>query len=604
MRNSRQFSLHNLVKSLPDSPGVYMMKDAKGTILYIGKAKHLARRVRQYLHPEGDGRPTVPLMMQRCTDIEVIELSSELEALLLERNLIHHYQPHYNIQLKATPSVSGLWLDCTTPWPMVVPYRGQKKDGVLLGPFAHRGVTRQALDLVRSYFPLRRCSDAILKKRTRPCLLYEMQRCCAPCVGLCSKKEYAAHVAQVQRFFRGDIAEVDRRLREKIAHLSAELAFEKAQILAEKRTMIQTLFKEQRITYQGGTMHIFSLYHEGNYGVITHVGYHDGQLSETSYTSVHPPWDEAVEQVVVQWLEAQRGNQLIEDVVVPKVVEVALLQQFAKEKGMGCAVHHPKRGTQNQAALLATQMAQQRLYRQRRGADGGRGFQALREWLEDETLQRVEVLDISHFGGTQGVGGLVCFENGAPLKMGYRRYALSTCGDDLASMTEVLKRRYRGKERFPDLLMIDGGKLQYNAVVQALADIDVVEGEVLALQKEEGRHDKGLSRDVVWYRDQAWHLAADDPALLWLQQARDEAHRFALTYQQKRRQRWTDNWLDDVPGIGAIKKKRLLRHFGSIRRLEQADPTQLEGVLGLTLRDKQLLREQIALRRQVDQKSW
>lgn len=576
------------LKRFPLSPGVYMMKNAAGKILYIGKAKNLQNRVKSYFVSGGDGREMIPYLVGQIETIDTIVVLSEIEALILENNLIKKHKPKYNALLKDDKSYFSLMINHKHRWPLirVVRFKGKPPPGNLyFGPYAHGHAARQTLELLRHLFPLRQCSDRELASRTRPCILYDMKRCIAPCVNRCTKEEYDALVKQVVTFLKGHDSAVRKELKEEMERAIESLEFEKAETIFHTLKHIEKTLERQRVEKAGrGDIDVIGLYREGDSVAVAQLLFREGKLmGSNGHLFLH---------------NAQEDAELLSSF---------LIQQYADQEELPEAIILPLEVEKDVEVLLRVkiQWGKRRHLLEMAHANAEAKFKREADVKEEtllameETLhltnypERIECFDNSNISGTEPVSALVVFFEGEKETKSYRKYKIKEAApsDDYGALKEVLTRRYkRAKEEdnLPDLLIIDGGKGHLNVALEVLSSLDVSTVDLIGVAKEEGRHTKGMTAEQIFLPDQKEPVILNEnsPILFLLQQIRDEAHRFAISFQRVRRgKKSLASALDTLPGIGPVKKQRLLRHFGSWKRIKEASPEELLEVKGITKKD-------------------
>lgn len=583
----------------PTLPGVYLMKDKLGEILYVGKAKNLRQRVRQYFVPGRDGRLMVPYLVAKIEDIETIVVSSEKEALILENNLIKQHKPRYNALLKDDKSYIALKISMDEEWPAVrlVRYRGAPSaDGLYFGPYTSAQAARQTLDLLNRLFPLRQCSDQEFARRVRPCLLYQMKRCAGPCGKKCTKEEYRHHLNRTIKFLRGQDKEVLKDLYEELNRRSENLEFEKAAQLLQTIRYIEKTVESQHVDRPLGVdADVMGIYRHADEVILNQLIFRGGRLTGSrhfNFTNIAEEDEELLSSFLLQHYTNQ--DELPPEILLP----IPLTNKEAVEDVLSARLQHkvtlhvPQRGEKK--ALLDIAYA---------NAEAAFKTAKDQEALREKTLlelqeklhlvnypRRIECFDNSHTAGTEPVSSLVVFTDGRKDIKRYRTYRLKIGQkpDDYASMREVLLRRYkRSKEEgdLPDLVIVDGGKGQLNIALQVFEELNVIGLDIIGLAKEGGRHDKGMTTEKVFLpeQDEPIILKKNSPALFLLQQIRDEAHRVAISFHRKRRSKLAlSSVLDDIPGIGPAKRKTLLTHFGSLKKIQIASEEELRQVKGLT----------------------
>lgn len=581
------------LKKLPDKPGVYIMRGRQGVVLYIGKAINIRTRVRQYFAPGYDLRPMIPLLVSKIESIETIVVSSEKEAFLLENNLIKQHKPKYNVLLKDDKSYIALKINNKDQWPrlQLVRYRGKPKaDGMYFGPYTSAIAARNTLDLLQKIFPMRQCSDQELKRRTRPCILYDMHRCVAPCVGYCTKEEYDGYVQGSIRFLKGYDKEVLKDLHKQMDAAAEKLEFEKAADLYRTIQQIEKTVEDQRVDKPLGTdTDAIGLYREGEDVALAQLIFRGGKLSGSrsySFNNVIENDDELLQSFLLQHYEGSQD--LPKEIVVP----VALIDSPTIEELLNVQIHTPQRGDKKAIIKMAEDNAESNFKRER--DETAIREKTLLEMEEKFHLahfpEKIECFDNSNIAGSYLVSSMVTFVNGQKDTSGYRKFKIRTVDapDDYGAMREVLTRRYkRAKEEnnLPNLIVIDGGKGHLNVAISILEELDIAVCDVIGVAKEDGRHDKGITSEQVFLRNvkDPIILPRHSRILFLLQQIRDEAHRSAIGYHRKLRSKQTiKSSLDDVPGIGPAKKKLLLKTFGSVKGLCEATDEQILGVKGIS----------------------
>lgn len=584
------------LKRFPASPGVYLMKNAAGKILYVGKAKNLRSRVKQYFAAGGDRREMVPYLTSQVAEIDTIVVSSEKEALILENNLIKKHRPKYNALLKDDKTYFSLVINHKHLWPMirVARFKGKPPPGSLyFGPYTHGYAARQTLDLLRSLFPLRQCSDRELASRTRPCILYDMKRCIAPCVEKCTKEEYDSLVKTVVHFLRGKNVGIRKELKAQMEQAVESLEFEKADQIYQTLQYIERTLEKQRVEKAGtADLDVIGIFRQADSVVVAQLFFREGKLiGSNDHLFTHNAQED--EELLASFLLQQYGEQ------EEKPEEIVLPLPVSETVGtlLGVKLNPAQRG--NKRALLEMARANAEAKFQRKANIQEQTLLAMEEMLHLTNYpERIECFDNSNISGTEPVSAMVVFSDGEKDPKCYRKYKIKTAApsDDYGMLKEVLTRRYkRAKEEdnLPDLLIIDGGKGHLNLALDVLSSLDVSTVDVIGVAKEEGRHDRGMTAEQIFLRGQKEPLLLkpNSPILFMLQQIRDEAHRFAITFQRLRRgKKSMASALDALPGIGPVKKQRLLRHFGSLKRILEASEEEWKNVKGITQKDIETLR--------------
>lgn len=589
------------VSDFSTDPGVYLMKNKKGVILYVGKAKNLRQRVRQYFVPGGDGREMIPFLIAHVDEIDTIIVRSEKEALLLENNLIKHHRPKYNALLKDDKTYIALKVTKNI-WPRVdlVRYRGKPKpDGQYFGPYTSAFAARKTLDLLHKIFPLRQCSDQEFSHRTRPCILYGIKRCIAPCVNFCTKEEYDALVNKTVRFLRGQDREIVQELYKEMHRLSDAMEFEKAGAIWSTISQIEKTIEGQNVDKPLGVdADALGIFREGEEVILSKLQFRNGRLMEArhyNFAQIAQDDTELLHSFILQHYEEE--ELLPHEILVPiQLPESEILQEIlTQDRPRKVEILSPQRGDKRAIIQMAYANAEA-TFRKEKDAKSIRE-RTLLEMQEKFHLTRypgrIECFDISNIAGTETVASLVTFTDGQKDSKGYRKYKIKSVytPDDYSAMFEVLFRRFRkAKEEnnLPDLLMVDGGKGHLNVALRVLHELNIITVDVISIAKEEGRHDKGMTAETVFLPEikDPIHFKSNSSILFLLQKIRDEAHRFAITFHRKRRSKtMVKSALDDIPGIGPVKKQRLIKHFGDLKSLKAASVDEILKVKGITRKD-------------------
>ena len=588
----------------PDEPGVYLMKDRGEQVLYIGKAKNLRARLKQYFAVNGDSREMVPFLTAQVETIDTIVALTEKDALILENNLIKRYLPKYNVLLKDDKTFISLVLT-RHKWPMIrlVRYKGKPKDeGTYFGPYTNALAARQTFDLISRLFPLRQCSDTELANRVRPCLLHGIKRCIAPCVNLCTEEEYGRHVAAATQLLKGQDKEVLKELERRMGAASDALEFEKADEYLHLIQQIEHVTQVQHVDNPAAKdCDVLGLHREADAVMIALLIFREGKIIGSEHFHFHliaANDAEILESFILQHYKYQ--DAIPAEILVPCHLNQAepLGEILSESAARRVAVLTPQKGKKRDLVEMGLRNAKALFVREQ-------DARSLKEKMLldlQETLQltryprRIECFDTSNIGGTDPVASLACFVHGEGDRSRTRLFKIkSGSGDDYTAMKEVLRRHFtREKEKndFSDLLIVDGGKGHLNLALEIFQDLGIASVDVIAVAKQEARHDKGLTQEKIHVPHRKDPLLIDlrSPLLFLLQRIRDEAHRLAIAYHRKRRSKRTiTSALDDIPGIGPIKKQRLLKHFGSIKAIKRATPEELKEVKGLSKRDLEIL---------------
>jgi excinuclease ABC subunit C len=573
------------------------MRDERGKVIYVGKAKDLRGRVRAYFHSP-DGRCQVEFLVRRVADIETLVTSSDKEALILENNLIKQYKPRYNIRLKDDKSYLSIKVTTQHAWPRIFTTRKIVKDGNrYFGPFSSAVAARETLDIIEKHFLLRNCTEHNFKNRSRPCLQYQIKRCLAPCVLPVSQEEYRERVRQAILFIEGKQSELLAELKHRMAAKSEALEFEAAAKIRDQIQAVEkTLEKQRMVAHWGSDQDVFGLYREGGFIEVQVLFVRQGKLTGSQSYSLEDlefPDGEVMGALLTQFYQGHRF--IPDEILLPVELEDSeVREEYLREnKGKRVSIFSPQRGDKRELVDMARENARQS-FSERHDQEKARErmLQELQLKLRLKNYpQRIECFDISMLHGAHAVGSMVTFVNGEPDKARYRHYRIrsidaSSGGDDFGMMLEVLKRRFtRGKseEDLPDLVVVDGGKGQLAMALAAMAEVGVKGVEAVGLAKMRVQS-APRSADIERSEERVFLPGQSNPvilkrnsnALFLLQRVRDEAHRFAITHHKKLRTRQTlFSALDGIPGIGGARKRALLRAFGSIKRIEAATLEEL-----------------------------
>jgi excinuclease ABC subunit C len=576
------------IPHLPESAGVYLWRDRDGTVLYVGKAKRLRSRVRSYVTGDHDESVKTRALMQQVGGLETIVVPSEAHALILEANLIKEYKPKYNIALRDDKSYPYIKVTVAEPFPRVWVTRHLVDDGSrYFGPYTDVGAMRRALNVVKRIFTVRSCNfDMPRQMPERPCLDYYIKRCKAPCILAQTQAEYRAMIDEVLVFLDGRTKEVARRIRERMALAVESLDFERA---AELRDALQHLERMEEptvvLSIEGGDRDVVGFARDGDDAVVALMRIRGGKLLAREHQFLENLEEEADPTILQAYLA--RSYLPLEDrageLLVPFEPEDRELVEASLER---TKIHVPQRGSRSELVDLATQNARHLLEELRLTGDeteerAGDPIYELQRQLGLQKVPRSLVcFDISHAQGTDTVASCVWFQNGRPYRAEYRKFKVKSVEgiDDFASMNEVVRRYFARRtdeeKALPDLVVIDGGKGQLNAAHAALDAIGLGAMPVISLAKRE-------EEIFVLGRPDSLRLPRRSPALRVLQQARDEAHRFAITFQRKRRSmRTMTSELLRIPGVGEAKRRQLLEAFGSLQGVRDAAPEAIAALPG------------------------
>jgi excinuclease ABC subunit C len=581
--------LADKLEQLPARPGVYLFKDQKGAIVYVGKARVLRDRVRSYFQASRPAELHKTRMVEEISDLELVVTDSEMEALALENNLIKRHQPYYNVRLRDDKNHPYLKLTLKEQYPRLYVVRRPGEDGNAYGgPYIPASMGRRTAALVRKLFGIRSCKETLNGRRPRPCLQYQIKRCIAPCVAeICSLERYRTASEDARLFLEGRTEEVTRRLRAQMAQAAGEERYEEAASIRDQMHALVRLEAPQKITTTDiDERDLFAAHVEGERAAVQAFFVRDGKVVAREGFLLDRLTEPArVLSETLQQFYAQ-GRYVPREVVVPdEIPDRELLEAWLSERrGASVRIHLPQRGEKARLAELVARNARLafELEWKHPRKQSQEILRALRDMLDLELEpQRIECFDISNIQGSDVVASMVVFEEGLAKKSDYRKFrirSVSGAPDDFASMREVVGRRYsrlleQGKE-LPELVLIDGGKGQLAAAVEALEELGLGEQPVASLAKRE-------ELIFVRGREQPIALPRSSPVLQLVQRVRDEAHRFAVGFHRQVRSRRTiASELDEVPGIGPAKRRKLLSVFGSLRGVRGASQAELAGVVG------------------------
>lgn len=584
--------LRRWLKDLPVGPGVYRMLDAQGTVLYVGKAKNLKRRVSSYF-----GRTLTPRherLVSLIADIEVTVTRTEGEALLLESQLIKSLQPRFNVLLRDDKSYPYIQLTTQDTYPRLAFYRGPRQtEGRLFGPYPSAWAVRETLQILQKLFPVRQCEDGFFRHRSRPCLQYQIKRCSAPCVGLVTPEQYAEDVARTVKFLDGRAGEVIDELAAAMDTAAAALEFERAAQYRDRIQALRRVLERQSVIGEDGDLDLVAAARETDVWCVQVFMVRRGRhLGNTAFFPKAPA--EMEESALLAGFLAQfYATHEVPDTLIlstrPDEAEI-LREALAERAGRAVRLQVEVRGERARWLEMARDNARFAL-QLRLGSQAGyaRRLESLRAALGlADRPERMECFDISHTQGEHTVASCVVFDGEGARKSDYRRFNIAgiTPGDDYAALDQALTRRYtrvgQGEYPVPDLILIDGGRGQLAAVNDALQELGLHGLNLVGVSKGPDRR-PGTERLWLLGREAPVILPSDSPAMHLIQQIRDEAHRFAITgHRQRRAKARVTSALEDIPGLGPKRRQRLLKHFGGLRGLERAGVEDIAGVEGIS----------------------
>ena len=595
--------VQNQLKALPARPGVYVFRDADGEVLYIGKAKSLRSRVRSYFQKTTDGRAQIRQLPERVADVEVIVTGSEVEALHLEQNLVKRHRPPFNVRLRDDKSFPYIAVTMEDEFPRVMFTRERHRPGVwYFGPYANAKKVRETLDVLNRVFPYRPCEGPKPGRHSGiPCLDFHIDRCLAPCVGYVSKEDYRAIIDAVIEFLSGDVKPIQHELEARMHAAATEERFEEAARYRNRLFAVQHLVERQSVErHSGAAVDVIGFAAEGDRAVVQIFPLRGGKMVDRYSFHLENVGGQDVTTVLELFCLEYYGSvpSVPPQIIVPRDAgDLSALADFLSERrGARVEVRTAERGEKRRLQALADENAQHALVTEQAQTEQRRArryeaLEELREALNLESLPiRIECYDISHAMGQDPVGSMVVFQDAVSRKSDYRKFGIKTAGadpDDFAAMAEVISRRFArlsdgtGQTHdasfaaAPNLVVVDGGKGQLSAAVEAMRAYDLPRVAVIALAKRiEEVFVPGRSEPIV--------LSRHNPGLQLLQQLRDEAHRFALGFHRQRREsRGFGSIFDELAGVGPARRRALLQHFGSVEEMLAASQDELEGVPGV-----------------------
>ena len=580
---------------IPKSPGVYRMINHKGDIMYVGKAKNLPNRLKSYISEKNHIIRT-ERMLSQTFKLEVTTTANESEALLLEANLIKKFKPKFNILLKDDKSFPFIFIGNKEKWPQVTKHRGKKdKDGFYFGPFASAGSANWTIKMLQKIFLLRVCDETTFKNRKRPCILYQIKRCSAPCVGYIEKNEYKNSVEDAIQFVSGKSRNIQKNLSKQMESASEELDYEKASIFRDRIKSLNIIQSSQRVNEANLVdADVIAAYKESGKSCIQVFFYRGKQnWGNQAYFPKHDP-DQNITEIMSSFL-----MQFYENKNVPKLIILNqnILDKELIEKTLGnkeknsVTITIAKKGIKAKVVALAEKNAKESLNRKLYETNNNKSlFEGIvKKFNLKNNINLVEIYDNSHIQGTNSVGAMVTFGDEGFVKKRYRKFDIKTKNagqDDFAMLKEVLTRRFKrailekgNYLTLPDLILIDGGKGQYSSAKEILNEFGLYDLPMIAIAKGRLRN----SGDETFYYDgKSFKFEKNDPTLFFMQRLRDEAHRFAIsTHRAKRSKGIKKSLLDQIDGIGSIRKRALLNHFGSARAVESASFDEIKSVEGV-----------------------
>lgn len=600
------FDIQEELKKLPDQPGVYIMHDSDDVIIYIGKAVSLKNRVRQYFQASHDEGIKKDQMVKKICRFEYIITDSELEALVLECNLIKEHRPKYNTMLRDDKSYPYIRVTLGEDFPRVLFCRHVKKDkSKYFGPYTSAGAVKDTIDLMQKVYHLRTCNRTLPRDigKERPCLNYHIKQCMAPCQGYISKEEYRSNVNKVLEFLNGNYQPILKELEEKMTQASMEMEFEKAIEYRDLLNSLKQVAQKQKITNSDGEdKDIVALAMDERDAVVQIFFIRDGRLIGREHFYVTIAHEDSISQILTTFIKQfYAGTPYIpKEIMLQSEIEEAevISDWLSKKRGQKVILRVPVKGMKEKLVELAEKNAKLVLSqdKEKLKREEGRTIGAMKEiasWLDMESLNRVEAFDISNINGFETVGSMVVYEKGRPQRSDYRKFKLRTITgpDDYASMHEVLTRRFtHGREekaelfakgmdesygsftKFPDLIMMDGGRGQVNIALQVLDELHL-DIPVCGMVKDDNHRTRGL-----YYHNIEIPIDTYSEGFKLITRIQDEAHRFAIEYHRSLRSKGqVRSVLDDIKGVGPARRKALMKHFASLEAIKNASVEELEN---------------------------
>ncbi|OQY58154.1 MAG: excinuclease ABC subunit C [Desulfobacteraceae bacterium 4572_88] len=595
--SEEETAIREKLSRVTSKPGVYLMKDDRGKVIYVGKARNLKKRVLSYFKTSDQLDLKTRVLVRKIATFETIITGTETEALILESSLIKRYRPRYNVILKDDKRYPSLCLDVRHPYPNLLVVRKIKNDGAMyFGPFASPSAVYHTLRVINKTFKLRKCKAKVFRNRTRPCLNYQMETCLGPCCLDVDQAVYDDMVREVILFLKGKTPELIQKVRKEMAAAAYAQDYENAAMLRDRMFALESVLEKQvSVTPDFKDRDIFAIARGPEISLITLLFVRGGYLLGKQHFSFSETLSTDAEMLgtfIRQYYE-QKTHFIPKEILIPFSLEDApLMEAWLREiKGEKVGILRPRRGEKARLLRMALENAENGLKERIASANSKADLLTrLRKRLKmDSVPNRIECFDNSNILGMSPVSGMVVFEKGKPRKSAYRRYKIRTVTepDDYASMAEVLKRRY-GKEDegpmpAPDLLMVDGGKGQLSIAVSVIRELGLEgEFEIIGIAKKDEKN--GETRDKIYKPGQANPVGfgREEDLLFFLQQIRDEAHRFAITFHRKERNANSiRSELDGIPGIGKKRKQTLLRHFKGIQNIREATLDEISALPGM-----------------------
>ena len=595
------FDVSRFLKNLTVRPGIYQMKSANGKVLYVGKAKNLKSRVSSYFRGGGLASKTMALV-SKIASIDVTVTRNEVEALLLEQNLIKDTRPPYNILLRDDKSYPYIYMNTEHPFPGLYYRRGNRQSrGKIFGPFPSAGAVKSTLNLIQKTFQIRQCEQSVFQNRSRPCLQYQIGRCSAPCVNFISETEYAEDLEYTRLFLEGLNGELIASLEARMDEAAQALEFEQAARYRNTIARVRRVQSEQVMESDSADLDAIAVFHQGGGVCVAVLSVRGGRVlgvnSQFPDLGLFESPEEILDAFVPQYYLSS-GRSIPTELICSHQLNEAVLvaDAFSHQCGRKVRITHAVRGVRQQFLDLAKTNAEESLALRLATRDGQ--AKRLNDFAERFALdipERIECFDISHTSGEATVASCVVFDISGPLKSDYRIFNITDvqAGDDYAAMRQALSRRYRrvksGEIPLPDVLIIDGGKGQLTEAIEILSELGIHDIFLLGISKGPSRR---AGFELLHRADTGEELTlpSTSPALHLIQHIRDEAHRFAITkHRQSRSKSRSQSPLEGIPGVGPKRRQALLRHFGGIRELARASVSDIARVAGMSHQTAELV---------------
>ena len=583
------------IPHIPKNPGIYKMISSTGEILYIGKAKNIPNRLKSYVS-ESNLPIRTERMLSLTHNLETTTTNNESEALLLEANLIKKHKPRFNILLRDDKSFPYIYIGNKDKWPQLTKLRGKKtKSGYYFGPFASIGSANWTIKILQKIFLLRVCDDTVFRKRERPCILYQIKRCSAPCVGHIKEKDYMSTVVDAIDFISGKSRRIQKNLSREMEKASKELDYEKAAIARDRIKALTQIQTSQKINQTNLTeADVISIYKETGKTCIQVFFFRSKQnWGNQAFYPKHDP-DDKIENILSSFISQFYENKTIPRLVITncKVFDKKLIEKtFSEKDNKEILIKEANSKNEISISKLAEKNAKQALKQKLMQSDTNNNLieELASKFNLNNNIELIEVYDNSHIQGTDSIGSLICFGTEGFIKKRYRKFNIKdekVKNDDYGMMREVLFRRFSkaikeksGSLSLPELIIIDGGKGQYSVSRDVLNELGLHDLPILAVAKGKKRNS---GEEKIYHRGKEYILEKNDPLLFFIQRLRDEAHRFAIsTHRAKRKKNLSKSLLDQIQGIGKQRKRALLNHFGSARAVESASFDDLKSVEGI-----------------------